>query len=172
MDYFKKYRFALVMIVILVVLNLITVTFILLSPLGPGFFMPRERIQSTIEDELQFTDLQKQEYAALRSEHFARGDTMAAIQFNTMDSLFAILGADSVDSAMVKRQAEILGNIETMRSVGLFEHFRSVRALCTPEQQRKFDDVMGKVMLMIRDPRGGPGPQRGPSPRAGSGGPN
>ena len=165
-DYFKKYKTALVVIAVLVVLNLVTMAFILFSPMGPGFFKGGERIQRTIEDELHFTELQKQEFADLRKQHFARGDTMMALHMRTMDSLFAMLKADTVDRATVERQAGVLGNIEAHRNVGLFEHFRAVRAICTPEQQRKFDGVIGKVLVMIRDPRGGP------PPGAASGGPS
>ena len=76
-----------------------------------------------------------------------------------MDSLFAMLRADTVDGATLKRQVEVLGDIETQRNIGLFEHFRALRAICSPEQQQKFDVVIGKVLLMIRDPRRGPPPR-------------
>jgi periplasmic protein CpxP/Spy len=163
-DYYKKYRFALAVIIVLVVLNLVTIAFILFSPIGPGFLMGREQIQSTIEDELQLTDAQKQQYAGLRARHFARGDSMFALQFRAMDSLFAMVGAISVDSASLRRQTEVLGTIETGRTIGLFQHFRDLRTICTPEQQKKFDQVIGKVLVMIRDPHGPQGPKPGPPP--------
>jgi Spy/CpxP family protein refolding chaperone len=164
-DYYKRYRLALTVIVVLVVINLVTVGFVLLSPIGPGFLMGRERIQSTIEDELQLTDAQKRQYAALRARHFARGDSVFALQFRAMDSLFAMLGAGTVDSASVRHQAEILGSIETDRNIGLFQHFRDLRALCNADQQKKLDEVIGKVLVMIREPHGLPGPKPGPPPR-------
>jgi periplasmic protein CpxP/Spy len=163
-DYFKKYRFALVVIAVLVILNVITISFILFSPMGHELFPGREHIQSTIEDELQFTHLQKKQFAELRAQHFARGDSMAAIEFRAMDSLFAMLRQHSVNGDSVHLLTEKLGGLAASRQAGLFYHFRAVRALCTPEQQTKFDTVIVKVMEMIRDPRGFPKP-KGPPPR-------
>jgi len=94
--------------------------------------MGREQIQSTIEDDLQFTDAQKQRYAGLRAQHFARGDSMFDLQFRAMDSLFAMMGSSTVDSTTVRRQAETLGSFEVRRNLGLFQHFRDLRVLCTP----------------------------------------
>lgn len=163
MDYLKKYRFAVALAVVLAVINIVTISFILLSPIGAGFFPGRDRIRNTIEDELQLTELQKQHYVELRAQHFPSGDSLAAIQFSTMDSLFAMLKADTVNRESVQRQTEILGSIETSRYVGLFDHFRAIRALCTPEQQVKFDTVIVKVLQVIRDPRGMPKPKDKPS---------
>jgi periplasmic protein CpxP/Spy len=165
-DYYKKYRFALVVIAVLVVLNIITISFILFSPMGHEFLLGREHIQSTIEDELQFTDLQKKQFAELRREHFARGDSMAAIEFRTMDSLFAMLKQPSVNADGARHLTEHLGELGATRHAGLFEHFRAVRALCTTEQKAKFDTVIVKVMEMLRDPRGLPKPKGPPPPTA------
>jgi periplasmic protein CpxP/Spy len=162
-DYYKKYRLALIVIAVLVILNVVTMSFILLSPIGRGLFDGREHIQSTLEDELHFTDLQKKQFADLRAQHFAHGDSMAAIEFRTMDSLFAMLRQQSVNGNDVRHFTETLGGIATTRHAGLFEHFREVRAICTPEQQVRFDTVIVKVLQMIRDPRG-PRP-KDPPPR-------
>jgi periplasmic protein CpxP/Spy len=163
-DYYKKYRFALVVIAVLVILNIITISFILFSPMGREFLLGREHIQSTIEDELQFTDMQKKQFAELRAQHFARGDSMAAIEFRSMDSLFAMLRQPSIDSDSVRHLTGKLGELAATRQAGLFDHFRAVRALCTPEQKARFDTVIVKVMEMIRDPHGFQKP-KGPPPR-------
>lgn len=162
-DYYKRYRFALVVIAVLVIVNIVAIAFIMTSPIGSRLFGGRERIQSTLEDELQFTDIQKQQYAALRAQHFARGDSMAAIEFRSMDSLFALLKAPSVNDGDVRRLTERLGYLATDRNSGLFMHFRAVRGLCTPEQQAKFDSVIVKVMKMILDPRRPPAPGNQPA---------
>jgi periplasmic protein CpxP/Spy len=161
-DYDKRYRFALVVIAVLVLLNIITIAFILTSPIGRDLFKGRERIQSTLEDELQLTDAQKRQYALLRARHFARGDSMAAIEFRTMDSLMAMMRAPVVKDEEVRRLTLRLGELATDRNDGLFSHFRAVRAICTPEQQIRFDTVIVKVMQMILDPRRPPNPNAPP----------
>lgn len=159
MEYFKKDKLAVVLIVVLVVLNILSIAFILFSPLGPGFMKGREHVQGFVEDELNLSHLQKKQYAELREQHFARGDSMAVIQTAAMEALFTLMKIETVDTEAVRRNAEILGSIETTRSIGLFEHFRAIRVLCTPEQQKKFDTIVFEVMNKVRDPHGLPKPR-------------
>ena len=44
-----------------------------------------------------------------------------------------------------------------------FEHFKKVRALCTTEQQIKFDQIIEQVMQMLAPPQN-PGGQAGLPP--------
>jgi periplasmic protein CpxP/Spy len=162
-DYYKKYRFALVVIAVLGILNLVTIIFILRSPIGHDLFGGRERIQSTLEDELHFTETQKKQFADLRTKHFARGDSMAAIEFRTLDSLMSLLRQPAFDTLRVRHLTGVLGQLAAQRHAGLFEHFREVRALCTPDQQARFDTVIVKVTQLLLDPLGPPKPI-GPPP--------
>lgn len=159
MENFTKNKLAVALIVVLALLNFLSVSFILFSPMGPGFMKGRDQVQGFIEDELKFSDVQKKQYDELREQHFARGDSMAVIQATALNALFTLMKSETVDTNAVRRNAEILGGIETARSMGLFEHFRAVRSLCPPDQQKKFDAVIFEVLNRVRDPHGPPKPR-------------
>ena len=159
MENFTKNKLAVALIIVLALLNFLSVSFILFSPMGSGFMKGRDQVQSFIEDELKFSDVQKKQYDELREQHFARGDSMAVIQATALNALFTLMKSETVDTNAVRRNAEILGSIETARSIGLFEHFRAVRSLCTPDQQKKFDAVIFEVLNRVRDPHGPPKPR-------------
>jgi periplasmic protein CpxP/Spy len=158
MEYFKQNTLAVALIIALTLLNILSISFILLSPLGSGLMGGREHVQSFIENELKLSDLQKKEYDELRLQHFSSGDSMAVIQTAAFETMFALLKSETVDTVAVLHSAGILGSIETTRSIGLFKHFRAIRALCTPEQQKKFDTIIHELTNKLRDRQGPPKP--------------
>jgi hypothetical protein len=158
MDYFKKNKYTVLVIVVLALLNIASISFILFSPIRHEFSVHKEPVDKFIERELHFSDVQKEQYAELRKHMFQHGDSMMALQAATMDELFRFIQRDTVKPEDVRQKALLLGSFETDRSIGLVEHFHALRALCNPEQQQKFDLIIIDVLNHIRDERKLPKP--------------
>ena len=77
-------------------------------------------------------------------------------------------GAD-IDSAKVDQALDALTEGSRKIEELTFNHFRQLRAVCNPEQQKRFDEIVNDVMHMLAPPqRGFGGPPPG-GPRDGNG---
>jgi periplasmic protein CpxP/Spy len=158
MDYFKKNKIAVVTIVVLVILNLLSIAFIIWMPMRRNNFMRRDPVNQFLEQELRFSDLQKQQYAQLRSQMFQHGDSMMTVQSATLDEMFSSIRSDTLNREKIRQCAQKLGAIEVDRSIQLAEHFYALRSICNQSQKQKYDSIMVEVSRHIRDERNLPPP--------------
>jgi hypothetical protein len=171
MDFLKKEKTLAALVVALALINIVTILFVLFMPLRPAPRPPRQgrnEVESFIDRELGFSDEQRVRYAALRAEHFNKGDSLMQVRSAVMKEMFGLLESNE-NNEQVSAKAVTLGRIESELAIGTYEHFRAVRALCTPAQQQKFDELITDVLMKMREPRGGPGPGAGPRPDEGPG---
>jgi len=131
-----------------------TVSFILLTPMRPGPPAGGDPVQSFIERELNLSQEQKIRFAESRERFFSKGRGGPAAEAATKRALFDLLKNPSVTDEEVRQRASAIGNMETERSLAIYEHFRDLRAICTPEQQQKFDAFIAEVLMRISSPPG------------------
>ncbi|MGZ3904989.1 MAG: hypothetical protein ACXVC6_14910, partial [Bacteroidia bacterium] len=63
------------------------------------------------------------------------------------------------DSALVKQLADSMAFYQVQMELLTYDHFKKIRAICKPDQQKKFDEVINKALEMMGPPRpGGPPP--------------
>ncbi|MGA9364495.1 MAG: hypothetical protein WBW16_09020 [Bacteroidota bacterium] len=160
MDYIKRNKLLLSIIGVLVILNLATVSFILFAPKPLGPPPGGEPPERFMEHELGFSPEQRNRYAELREEFFRKGRLQAEAQAKAREALFDLMRNQNVSEGEIRQRASVIGNVETERSIDLYQHFRAVRAICTPEQQRKFDTIIGDILMKVGRPPGPPGPPR------------
>jgi hypothetical protein len=75
------------------------------------------------------------------------------------EALYQLLKANGADSS-AQTAASAIG--KTMQSIDLatYEHFKKLRAICRPDQQQQFDDIILDVVSMMHR-QGPPGPPGG-----------
>jgi protein CpxP len=159
MDYIKKNRLLLSIIAVLVILDLATVWFILFGPRPPGPPRGGEPPERLIEHELGFSPEQMNRYTDLREEFFRKGRVKAEAQASAREALLDLLKNQDVSEDEIRQRASVIGNIETGRSIDVYEHFRAVRAICSPEQQRKLDAIIRDILMKVGRPPGPPSPR-------------
>lgn len=70
------------------------------------------------------------------------------------DSLFRMLSNPGISDSAVKNAADIIALKQRAIDLQSFSYFKKVRALCTPEQQPKYDSlVLNMISKMGRPPR-------------------
>jgi protein CpxP len=151
MDLFTKNRFAFISIVILVVLNIITLTLLWIfhfrqpSRVQPPFDRRAARVEKFLERELNLSSEQSMEFKNLRRQHFEATmvvmDEIRELKEKMMSEVFS----KDPDSAVVKNLTEQIGNKEAEREWLLYKHFRELRDVCTPEQQIKLHEIFLKI---------------------------
>jgi periplasmic protein CpxP/Spy len=163
MDYIKKNKFLVFVIVLLVVLNLVSISFnLFFKESRPWNIQNKERkdpLQGFIERELKFSDEQNKKYNDLRERHFKAGDSVNSLRTEAMKEFFELLKKDNLTENEIFKKASPIGEIEVKQSIETFKHFQSIRSICTPEQQIKFDAIVIEALEKSRPkPGNDPGP--------------
>ena len=108
--------------------------------------------------ELQLNSNQQQEYQKLIFEHREAAQVLRSKIRTAKEGLFEMIKEPNTsDSAKQMQAKEISGYAEELELLTL-QHFEKVRALCTPEQQKRFDTILHEVTSMMGNPK----PQMGP----------
>jgi len=154
MDYIKRNKLLLSIIGVLVILNLATVSFILFAPKPLGPPPGGEPPERFMEHELGFSPEQRNRYTELREDFFREGRGRAEAQAKAREALFDLMKKQNASEGEIRQMASVIGNIETERSIDLYRHFRAIRAICTPDQQRKFDTMIGEILMKLGRPPG------------------
>ncbi len=119
--------------------------------------------------ELKLDAAQQEAYAKLRDEH---RDGQRQIQDSirkAKDEFFALLKQPNVPDSLVKQYS--LRAVEASQRLDeyTFRHFQKLRAICSPEQQKRFDEVIQDALRRMGPPgrQGSPPgmrPGEGPPP--------
>jgi periplasmic protein CpxP/Spy len=115
-----------------------------------------------IIQELKLDSAQQLAYAKLREEHqLGQRENRDSIN-KTKDNLFELLKQTNVTDSILNIYSSRIGYFEQQRDLVNFKHFQKLRAICTKEQQIKFDSIIKEVMRRMGGPKGQQGP---PPPR-------
>lgn len=105
-----------------------------------------------IEKELGFDEKQKDEFNALHVAHHQETEELRRNINEEEDSLFSLLkGTAPLENNKTSLIRELGINKSQIDSL-TFEHFKKLRALCNPQQQKKFDEIIRDVVKSIAPP--------------------
>ena len=160
MDFFTKNKFSFWIIVLLVMLNILTLTVLWVQkfrPLPPpGSDHPMEmnrpgNVQHFLKRELHLSDQQAHKMEKFRQQHFLKSRKVRRnihrLKKQIMDELFQ----SSVDSLKINKLAFEIGNRQAELETLLFYHFMDLKSICEPGQEPKlkrlFIDIVEKMKL-------------------------
>jgi Spy/CpxP family protein refolding chaperone len=148
-------KFLKVVIVILLIINISTLAFMWMHkpPMqqAPPPPPPHERndVFEHLTHELKLSEQQRNQYDQLRKEHHAAMESLQEKGRATHDHFFALLQNKSADSTLVSKLADSISNNQKQIELVTFYHFQKVRAICNPEQQKKFDEIIDDALQMM-----------------------
>lgn len=160
------------LVILLLFANTITILFFWLGRSkkdSPSFKQPSEFLIK----KLALSDEQQDQYMKLVTDHRKKTRLIRDQIMLSKDALFEQLSADSISDSLQQSTANSLAKLNVQLDLLTFEHFKKVREMCNPEQQKKFDNVIKDVLKMMAPPRhpgirpaaaGEPQPQDGPPP--------
>ena len=105
--------------------------------------------------ELGFDSAQKEKYLALVQQHQQELRGIKEQSREAKADFFSLVADSTISEATIKAQAAKAFEGENQVAIKTFYHFQQVRALCTSEQKKKFDNIIKEVVGMM-------GPQNGP----------
>ena len=111
--------------------------------------------------ELALDSIQQIQYLALVQEHQKAIREIKEQVKDAKEAYFGLLADSSAKQETIDAAIAKATTIEEQIDVKTFEHFKQVRALCNPEQKKKFDSIILDVFrMMAPDKHQGPPPPR------------
>ena len=145
--------------IVLLVANIITLALLWTGNKNPQRMDGPPRGNEVFEfltKELQLNKQQEQKYSELRDEHqLAHREIREKIR-TAKDSLFSLMQHPPVADSVLKAMSERSAGYEAELDVVTFRHFEKLRAICTIEQQKKFDLLIKEVLQRMGGPKGPP----------------
>ena len=175
MDVFMKNRFVRWTIIILVLLNLSTLAMLWFvstrRPAGPPDH-PRQRDEAAarfLQEELQLSDAQFQEYQRLRDDHRKRAENINREMMDLKQEMLGELFNTHPDTARALALTRFIGAIQAELERITFNHFLELRDLCGIEQRDKLERLLRDFFRQshVGNP---PGREGQPPPQPGPGG--
>ncbi len=145
MDILAKQKFTNILIIILVIINIGSLSFIWfrefnrpkLPPPSPG----RENVNRFLDNELNLSQEQKQKFKDIRREHF---ETTRKFEDKVSEYKREVL-SESFNQKPDKQKITVLidsiGSAQKAYELFLSEHFQKLASICTPGQRDKLKDI-------------------------------
>jgi len=178
MNYFTKKRLTTFAIVLLVIINISSITTILIRRYHPiKHPLPvqmDDKVRATtifLKTELQFSDEQVKEFIRIQDEFLKESETLRHAIGDLKKDLHRTL-IESTDDTLenAARIAEI-GNKHSELEKILYQYFINVKNLCTPEQVQKFDVLVRQILFTIDPGHQPPQDKHSPPPHIENGRP-
>jgi periplasmic protein CpxP/Spy len=118
--------------------------------------------------ELKLDEKQQAQLDVLVKEHRQAAEQLRRKTREAKESFFDLLKQTNVTDSAKQAAAKSVSAITEELDLLTLNHFQKLRAICTPEQQKKFDEIIHEVTSMMGQPRPPMGPGNGPlGPRPG-----
>ena len=139
------------MIGALLLINLSTLAFFWFA--GPP--RPKGGPGKYLVETLQLDEQQQIAYTKIREEHQQKAREYQQESNARHKRLFDLLATPVVDSVRMFEIADSISIRQKAMELYTFEHFRALRAICRPDQQQKFDSIIGEAVKQMGPPSGG-----------------
>ena len=158
MNFFTKIRVTSWIIGLLVLLNVLTLGVLWFQQFRrpPGMFPPpgkqAENSQRFLQRDLNLTEQQAQQFETLRNQYFLKSRTIMQEIHQLRKGITDELFSASPDAQKANKFAEEIGAKQAELERLLFNHFLELKAVCQPEQQKKFQALMRDLLEMMKPP--------------------
>ena len=109
-------------------------------------------------EELDFSAEQKNQYDQLFKENRPQIRRIRDSIHTAKDDFFSLLKNSNAKLDELQKKAAESARLQERLDMITFENFRKVKAICTPEQQKKFDSLIHKVLERMAPPPPPPPP--------------
>lgn len=109
--------------------------------------------------ELKLDSIQQQQLLVFRDEHRSITQEIRKKNRKAKEVFFGLLEKDRITDAEIDEAATVSVRYDAALSKITFDHFKKIRSICTPEQQKKFDEIIHEVLRMLTGPQGPPPPR-------------
>lgn len=105
-----------------------------------------------LQNEIGFDKQQMQLFDSLGKQHRSSMKPLFDDLGKSKDSLYQMIGNTSVSDSVLQQTAAVIGKKQAVLDLQFFQNFQSVRKICTPAQQPKFDSLMPMLARRMMQP--------------------
>ena len=119
----------------------------------------RGEITRLLKEEIGFNDTQIKQYEEIRMAHREKMRPLFDSMRTAKETLYNQLYLTEINDSVFNTASSEVGQKQQMIDRHLFNHFRTLRELCTAEQQPKFDSMIKHMVqrMIVPGRRGSPG---------------
>lgn len=157
-------RFLKIVIIVLLLVNISTLAYLWMGRphrMPPGGPPPREDAFNYLRRTLNMDEQEVRQYEQLRDQHHEAIENIQRNARQLRERMFDMLNKPDADSLAVKAISDSIAATQQQIELITFNHFKQVRAILHPDQQKKFDEVIQQALRMMAPPQGPPPPPQG-----------
>lgn len=115
-------------------------------------------ITTALQNEVGFNEQQVAQYRELKEKQWATIRPMFDNMCKAKDNLFRLLSDENANDSIINKTADVIASQQKAVDIQVFNHFKKIRSLCTPEQRPKYDSLVQRILKKMGKPcREGPG---------------
>lgn len=162
MNFITKNKWLAVAFVILILLNITTLTVLWWTKKGnqQEGRPPQGGAIAFLVKELKLDSLQQQQLLVFRDEHRSATQEIRKKNREAKEVFFSLLEKEGITDAEIDAAATVSARYDAELAKITFDHFKKIRYICTVEQQKRFDEIIHEVLRMLAGPQGGSPPPR------------
>ena len=151
----SRNRNLLFIITVLVLTNIAVLAYFLWfkKPAGPEKRDFKNGMTEMLKKEVGFNDDQVAKYKQLKDEQWATIRPMFDEMRKAKESLFRLLSDPDTNDSIVRKATDAIAGQQKALDLQTFSHFKKVRAICTPEQQAKYDSMIQRMFRKMGKPQ-------------------
>lgn len=146
----------LIFFIAVLLLTNIGMLFYFIGGRGPGRGSHGDRksgpVTSLLQNEIGFDKQQMDTFDSLKQQHRAAIKPLFDDLGKSKDSFYLFIGNPSVSDSALKSAADAIGKKQAALDLQFYQNFQSIRKICTPEQQIKFDSLMPAIASKMMQP--------------------
>ena len=153
MDIFKQKRNLIITVVVLVLLNIATLSTIWFSrpnhrfPGKPDFGADKKNhVQKLLKEELGFTDEQAEKYVTLQKKHRKDMSKLNEEFMEAKRNIFDYVLQNEIDEETLDSLKKVSLEKQSKLDNMTINHFKELKKICKPEQVEKLKDIMIKIL--------------------------
>jgi hypothetical protein len=150
-----------ILIGILIIANITTLSlYWLRKDHRPPLLKGNNRAEDFVIKELKLDSTQANAYKALVAEHRQQINNIKGTVNSNREKFFGLLKNDTINPEVFNEALKGTSVEQKFVDSITFYHFKKLRAICSPEQKKKFDEIIQQILRMNGPPRtGGPPPR-------------
>jgi len=113
----------------------------------------RGDVMQILEKEVGFDEKQMEQYKQLKDQHWDKMRPYFGEMRTARNNFYKLLNLPSVPDSVVNNAADTIAAKQKKMDLQTFHHFQQVKAICTPEQQPRFDSLVQQVIKRMAGPR-------------------
>ena len=143
----SKNKLLVIIMVILLLTNIALIAFILFNkPEKRSGRADREAMLTEfLQKQIGFSKQQMQEYDTLNNRHKEKMQVRFDELRNNKQQIYQAVGSQAFADSAINDAATKLSISQKEVEINMLQHFSSIRKICTPEQQPKFDSFIYKI---------------------------